>query len=303
MPESAIRLAAEAQPATAADAIRALSRRFREAAIDTPEQDARLLVLEACGLSQEAYVLAPQTPLSAEMRLRVETAARRRLAREPVSRIIGKREFWGRSFAISTATLDPRPDTETLVEAVLGILDREGRRGEALTILDLGTGTGCILLSLLAELPHAVGFGVDIDPGALAVAARNAAKHNLASRSLFSCGDWTAHLSGSFDVIVTNPPYICQKDIEDLQPEVAFYDPRRALDGGPDGLDAYRQIARETSSLAAPGALLALEAGVGQVPQLIDLLINSGWAADASSIALYADLAGHGRAVAVRKQR
>jgi release factor glutamine methyltransferase len=288
---------------TAVDAIRDLSARFRQAAIDTPEQDARLLVLHACGLSHEAYVLAPQTPLTGAARERLADAARRRTAREPVSRIIGRREFWGRSFEIDAATLDPRADTETLVEAVLGILDREGRRDAPLSILDLGTGTGCILLSLLAELPRAQGLGVDIDAGALAVAARNAAAHDLISRARFCCGDWTAQISSSFDVIVTNPPYIRHSDIRELAPEVSLYDPLRALDGGVDGLDAYRRITCETLPLAPKGALLALEAGAGQMTQLIDLLINSGWAANRSSCRVYNDLAGHERVVAVRKQQ
>ncbi len=303
MPDAAIRLGEAAQPATAAEAVRDLSVLFREARIDAPEQDARLLVLDACGLSQEGYVLAPQTPLSAEACIRIAEAGQRRLAREPVSRIIGRREFWGRSFELGPTTLDPRPDTETLVEAVLGILDDEGRCSAPLKILDLGTGTGCILLSLLAELPRAEGLGVDIDPDALAVAARNAATHELASRALFCCGNWAAQISGRFDVIVANPPYIRHTDIAGLEPEVSLYDPFRALDGGSDGFDAYRRIATETLRLTSPGTLLALEAGAGQMPQLVDLLINSGWAADRSSCRVYADLAGHDRVVAVRKQR
>ena len=302
MPDAGLPPDGATQPATSAAAIRDLARRLREAGIETPEQDARLLVLDACGLSHEAYVLEPQTPLSSDSRRRIAEAGRRRLAREPVSRIIGRREFWGRSFELGAATLDPRPDTETLVEAVLGLIDAEKRRAAPLSILDLGTGTGCILLSLLGELPRATGFGVDIDPAALAVAGRNAAAHGLASRALFTCDDWTASLSGSFDVIVANPPYIRQTDIPGLDPEVGLYDPRRALDGGPDGFDSYRRIAREALLLARPGALLALEAGVGQMTQLVDLLIISGWTGNRSSCNVYTDLAGHERVVAVRKQ-
>jgi release factor glutamine methyltransferase len=302
MPEPAPRRKSAARPMTAAEAIRDLTGRLREAGIETPEQDARLLVLEASGLSREAYILAPETPLSAEAQARIAEAGRRRLAREPVSRIVGRREFWGRSFELGPATLDPRADTETLVEAVLGLIDADGRRMEPLRLLDLGTGTGCILLSLLAELPNATGIGVDIDPAALAVAGRNAAVQGLASRAMFSCGDWTAQISGSFDGIVANPPYIRQADIAGLAPEVRLYDPRRALDGGPDGFDAYRRIVAEALPLAGPGALLALEAGAGQMPQLIDLLIKSGWAANRSSCRVYTDLAGLDRVVAVRKQ-
>jgi release factor glutamine methyltransferase len=302
MPELAAQPEIAARPATAAEAIRDLARRLREAGIETPEQDARLLVLWASGLSREAYILAPETLLPAAAQASIAEAARRRLAREPVSRIIGRREFWGRSFELGPATLDPRADTETLVEAVLSLIDAAGRRMEPLRLLDLGTGTGCILLSLLAELPKATGVGVDIDPAALAVAGRNAAAQGLESRALFCCGDWAAQIFGSFDGIVANPPYIRQADIAGLAPEVRLYDPRRALDGGPDGFDAYRRIVADAHSLARPGTLLALEAGAGQMSQLIDLLVKSGWTANRSSCRVYTDLAGLDRVVAVRKQ-
>jgi release factor glutamine methyltransferase len=227
----------------------------------------------------------------------------RRLAREPVSRIIGRRDFWGHSFAIDASTLDPRPETETLVEAVLGIIRAEGRQNQPLQILDLGTGTGCILLSLLAELPHASGVGLDIDPQALAIAARNAESIGVSGRATFRHGDWTENLSGLFHYIVGNPPYIRREDISALDPEVSRYDPRLALDGGPDGFDAYRRIARETLPHAAPEAWLALEAGAGQMPQLIELLTKSGWDGNGSSCRVYRDLLGHDRVVAVRKQK
>ena len=301
MPDAVALADAAAGPETAAEAIRDLARRFRQSGIATPEQDARLLVLHACGLSHEAYILAPETPLSADSRIHIAEAGRRRLEREPVSRIIGRREFWGRSFAVGAATLDPRADTETLVEAVLGILAEEGKADAPLRILDLGTGTGCILLTLLAELPRAFGLGMDIAPAALAIAARNAVALGVGARATFCCGDWTAPIAGGFDVIVTNPPYIRHNDIAGLEPEVARFDPRAALDGGPDGFDAYRRIVRDARALARPGALLALEAGAGQMAQLIDLLINSGWVADPSSCRVYTDLGGHDRAVTIRK--
>jgi release factor glutamine methyltransferase len=302
MPEASPLADAAAGPATAAEAIRDLARCFRQAGIATPERDARLLVLHACGLSAEAYILAPETPLTADAGARVAEACRRRLEREPVSRIIGRREFWGRSFEVGPATLDPRADTETLVEAVLGIVSEAGRRDAPLRVLDLGTGTGCILLSLLAEMPHATGFGIDIDPAALGVAARNAAALGLSARALFCCCDWVAPIVGCFDVIVTNPPYIEHSDIARLDPEVRLYDPPSALDGGADGFAAYRRIMVEVFPLARPGALFALEAGAGQMSQLIDLLINSGWVSSRSSCNVYTDLGAHERAVAVLKQ-
>ena len=293
-----------AGPVTAADAVRDLARRFRGAGLPTPELDARLLVLEAAVLTQEDYVLSPRRPLTSETAQRIETFARRRLFREPVSRIVGRREFWGRSFALNGATLDPRPETETLVEAVLGIIDAEGRRNLPLRLLDLGTGTGCILLSLLAELPAAWGLGMDIALDALTVARRNAETHGLADRAAFCCGDWMEPIfSGAFDFILANPPYIKSEDIAGLEPEVRDHDPMRALDGGADGYDAYRHIAREALTVAAPGAHLAFEAGAGQMRHICDLLVAAGWSRDTASCRVYADLSGQDRVVVVRKQR
>lgn len=286
-----------------AEAIAALSAEFREAGIDSPERDARLLVLAAGGISDEDYILDPHRALSPGICERIVGFRDRRLAREPVSRIIGRRDFWGHTFAVDPSTLDPRPETETLVEAVLGLIRAEGQQDQPLQILDLGTGTGCILLSLLAELPHAGGLGVDIEPRALAVAARNAETLGLRGRATFRRSDWTENLSGLFHYIVGNPPYIRQEDISALDPEVRRYDPRLALDGGPDGFDAYRRIARDTIPYAASGAWLALEAGAGQMPQLIELLTKSGWDGDGSSCRVYRDLLGHDRVVAVRKQK
>ena len=293
--------AREMLPVTAAGAIRAVSARFREAGLETPDLDARLLVLAAAGLSREDYVLDPQRSLSAEAVAAIEGFAARRLAREPVSRIVGAREFWGRRFAVTPATLDPRPDTETLIEAALAIVDEEGGRERPLRLLDLGTGTGCILLTLLAELPQATGVGVDISAQALDVARANAESLRLSGRAELRCGDWTAPVSGSFDLILSNPPYIPSEDIAALDPDVRDYDPRPALDGGEDGFAAYRRIAHEAMAIAAPGAWLALEAGAGQMRQLRDLLVKTGWQHDLSSPRVYTDLSGQDRVVVVRK--
>ncbi len=284
-------------------AVGSLSARFRDAGVPEPELGARLLVLAAAGLSQEDYVLAPDRPLAPDVTARIEGFAARRLAREPVSRILGRRAFWGRHFMLNAATLDPRPETETLVEAVLATIDAESRRNQPLRLLDLGTGTGCVLLSLLAELPQAWGVGVDIAPDALTAARANAVLHSLSDRAAFCCGDWTTAFFASFDFIFSNPPYIPCEDIADLEKEVCDYDPKRALDGGPDGLEAYRQIARAALDVASPGGWLALEAGAGQMRQLCDLLMDAGWRHDLSSPRVYADLSDHDRVVVVRKQQ
>jgi release factor glutamine methyltransferase len=281
--------------------MRMVSARFRQAGLETPDLDARLLVLAAAGLSREDYVLDPIRPLPPGAADLIEGFASRRLAREPVSRILRAREFWGRRFAVTPATLDPRPDTETLIEAVLAIVDEEGGRSRPLRLLDLGTGTGCILLTLLAELPQAIGVGVDISPEAVDVARANAESLGLSARAEFHCGDWTASISGSFHWILSNPPYIPSKAIAALDPDVRDYDPRPALDGGEDGFAAYRRIAHEAMAVAAPGAWLALEAGAGQMRQLRDLLVKTGWQQDLSSPRVYADLSGQDRVVVVRK--
>jgi len=303
MPDAAASQNAPGQAGTVAGAIRKLACGFRQANLSTPELDARLLVLAACGIAQENYVLCPEQPISPDAGHRIAAWYARRLRREPVSRIVGVREFWGRDFALSPSTLDPRPETETLIEAVLQLVGEEGCREGPLKLLDLGTGTGCILLTLLAELPRSWGLGVDIDAGALATAAQNADKHGLRSRSAFCCSDWTTALAGEFDCIVANPPYLGTQDIDGLAPEVSVYDPRRALDGGADGYHAYRRICRDVSAAAAPGAWLALEAGAGQAPYISDLLVQSGWGPPGSSPRIYADLLGHDRVVVVRKHK
>lgn len=286
---------------TVGDALRRLSAAFRDARLPTPELDARILTLAACGLSHEDYVLRPGRRLAPEQRAILDELRERRLGREPVSRIVGRREFWGRSFRIDASTLDPRPETETLVEAVLAEVRSGSQRNDALRIIDLGTGSGSILLSVLAELPNAWGVGVDIDPAALMIAGQNARDHGLSHRVSFCCGDWAAPFAGPFDVIVSNPPYIGCSDIDRLEPEVSRHDPRRALDGGKDGMDAYRHIAGEAGAIAAPGALLALEIGSGQAPYISDLLVRTGWCKSQSQLRIVRDLAEHDRVVVVRR--
>src|SRR5438876_10599901 len=210
-----------------------------QARFDEPRRRARRLVASTLALAPADLLAQPDRTVEEQARVRVRVALARMVDREPWSRILGRREFWGMEFGLSADTLDPRPETETVVTAVLRSIPD---RGAPLRFLDLGTGTGCILLALLSEFPAATGFGVDIAADAAITARRNAGALGLAGRAHFVAGDWTAAVSGEFDAIVSNPPYIARNRLADLPREVARYDPRRALDGGPDGLRAYRSL-------------------------------------------------------------
>ncbi len=287
---------------TAQEAVKTLSREFRLAGLAEAELDARLIVRHFCGLSREIYVLDPDRRLSDAEAVAIQTGCKRRLAREPVSRITGKREFWGRDFIVGEGVLDPRPDTETLVEAALEFAqDMDGRTGK-LKILDLGTGSGCVLLSLLAELPGAWGVGVDTIPSALEAAQENARRFSLAERSAFVCGDWLDPISGPFDIIVANPPYIPSYIIPSLSEDVCHYDPLLALDGGLDGLDAYRAIAAHWRSAAPANAAIFLEAGIGQASDIIQIFMKTVTADQSLSAQCHKDLAGINRVVAIKRQ-
>ncbi len=241
--------------------------KLKAAGIDNPRRDARILLAEVLGLESNAN-LPDKAPTEAQAR-KFAAMVKRRAKREPVSRILGRRDFWTLTLKLNKDTLDPRPDSETVVEAVLAHLtDRTG----AYRILDLGTGTGCLLLALLSELPNATGLGVDIAPGAVRAARANASAAGLGKRARFAVGNWSAGLRGRFDVIVANPPYIRKSDIQHLDPEVAKHDPKQALDGGRDGLDAYRAILKGLQAKAAPHALVAFELGQGQAGQVAGLL-------------------------------
>jgi release factor glutamine methyltransferase len=249
--------------------------RLTAAGVPNPGLDARLLVCAATGLGHERLIGEPGRSVAESEACRLEVMVARRLAREPVSRILGEREFWGRSYAVGPATLDPRPDTETLVEMALDWM--RGRDIPRPTIADLGTGTGCLLISLLCDLHQARGFGIDIDPDALIVAASNAGRYLEPGRAHFICGDWLAPVGCSVDLIVSNPPYIETAEIERLEPEVAAFDPRGALDGGVDGLDAYRQIVDAAAGHINPGGALMLEIGADQEPSVAELLERGGF--------------------------
>ena len=244
-----------------ADALAEATAVLARAGLPEPRREARLLVAQALAVGIEQIVGYPERLLEAGEAAAVESLLQRRAAREPLSRIAGRREFWGLDFALSPDTLDPRPDSETLIETLLESLPD---RGAALRILDLGTGSGCLLLALLSELPAAWGLGVDLAPGAIATAARNASSLGLAARTSFAVGHWSDMLAGGWDVLVCNPPYIAAPEAESLSPEVARYDPPVALFAGEDGLDAYREILPALPRLLGPGGLAAFEVGAGQ---------------------------------------
>lgn len=265
------------------------------AGIDQPRRRARRLVAAVLGLSDAAVFAHPEHQLGAGEQTRLSDALRRMAAREPLSRIAGRREFWGLELLLSPDTLDPRPDSETLVEAVLARLPDRGR---PYRFLDLGTGTGCLLLALLSEYPAAHGVGVDLAPGAARTARRNADRLGFGARASFAVGDWGEALTGRFDAVVVNPPYIETAAIPTLPPEVRDHDPPRALDGGADGLAAYRRIAPQLCRLLPPGGVAALEIGHGQAAAAAAILRRAGLAMDGVA----RDLAGIERCVAVRAQ-
>ncbi|MGI3900947.1 MAG: peptide chain release factor N(5)-glutamine methyltransferase [Janthinobacterium lividum] len=268
------------------------TRTLAAAGVPSPEVDARILLLAASGLDRVALIRDPDLPVPPEAVERLSAWLDRRASREPVARILGSRDFWGLTLAVTPDVLDPRPDTETLVEAVLVGLD--GRHGEPLTLVDLGTGSGAILCALLTELPQAAGYAVDRSDGACSVAQRNLAAHGLALRSLVLRGDWASALpGGAFDVLVSNPPYIETSVIADLDRDVRDHDPLGALDGGADGLDAYRVIVTDVPRLLVPGGIAAVEVGQGQDRDVMDLMAAAGLA----DITTRRDLSGIARVV------
>jgi release factor glutamine methyltransferase len=277
---------------------RALAARFKSDANDSAELDARLLIGHALGLDLTGLITAAQRQLTPDESARLEAFARRRLAGEPVARIIGEREFWGLPLQLSPATLVPRPDTETVVELALELLRAGGDLTRPLRIADLGTGSGAILVALLSELPTAQGFGTDISEDALQTAGTNAARAGLSDRTTFIACDYASGLTGPFDLIVSNPPYIRSTDIGGLAVEVRNHDPLAALDGGADGLDAYRALIPQAARLLAVGAPLIVEAGQGQSGPIQALMVAAGLT---PAMAPKADLAGIPRAVSGHK--
>jgi release factor glutamine methyltransferase len=267
-----------------AEALAAITARLKAAGIEEPRREARLILAAALGTSA-AGLMARDTVDQAAY----EPLVARRAAREPLAYITGRKEFWGLEFAVSPATLIPRPDTETLVEAVLdsGLQPR--------MVLDLGTGTGCLLLAVLHETPAAFGVGVDINPEAAALARRNAEALGLAPRAAFLAGNWAESLGQRFDLILSNPPYIERADLATLMPEVQSYEPGAALDGGADGLTGYRAIIEDLSRILAPDGLAVLELGAGQATSVAALAAAAGL-----SCTFRQDLAGIERAALLK---
>jgi release factor glutamine methyltransferase len=262
---------------TVAQARRVLADAFRRANLDSPELDARLLAGHALGLDHTALTIDGDRSLGGPAAQELDVLAARRLDREPVARIIGVKEFWGLPLRLTKATLVPRPETETVVEAALAAIDEDGARTRALRIADLGTGSGALLVALLTELPSAAGIGTDISSEALGAACDNAGRLGLGRRAAFAACDFGAALAGGFDLVVSNPPYIASGDIAGLPAEVR-HDPRRALDGGADGLAYYRTIAGQASQLLKPDGHLVVELGIGQEPDVAELFRKAGFA-------------------------
>jgi release factor glutamine methyltransferase len=259
--------------------------------VESPTIDARLLLEAAAPVSRAEILADPHRALDADSAARLEAFVARREGREPVSQILGRKGFWTLMLNVGPAVLSPRPETETILDVVLPAFAPE----RAFNVLDLGVGSGAILLSILAERPRAKGLGVDISEEALAIARDNAAQLGLERRTALLRTDWTAGLAeASFELVVSNPPYIPSADIETLQPEVRNHEPRLALDGGRDGLDAYRRLAPEIIRVLRPGGMFAVEVGLGQSEDVKALFQAAG----AEALAVHEDLSARPRVVA-----
>jgi release factor glutamine methyltransferase len=275
------------------EALASLQKTFQISGIENPAREARISLCAASGLSPVALIVDPREPLGSAA-WKVQDVGARRAAGEPLSRIVGKREFWGLSLAITPHVLDPRPETETIVEAALSILS--DRHEDPLRILDLGVGSGALLCALLTEFGLARGIGVDISTDAADVARGNLRACGLSLRAEIRLGDWTRGIEGRFDLIVSNPPYIPTVDLPRLPREVRNFDPWLALDGGIDGLAAYRRILSESRRLLAPGGWLLVELGAGQAAKVTAVASQCGF----TDIRTYQDLAGANRVAAIR---
>lgn len=267
------------------------TRILKQAGNQDPRREARMLLAFTEGVSAESLIAYPERELSDPDR--ASAAIHRRAAGEPVSRIVGRRGFWKDDFLIGPDTLDPRPDTETLIEEVLDLLPDRPRVAR---ILDLGVGSGCLLLSLLREFPTASGVGVDISDGAVKATLSNAREMGLEDRVEVAVGNWFEGLADRFDLIVSNPPYIRTGEIQTLDRDVREHDPMRALDGGADGLDCYRVIVPAAREALKPGGFLVLEVGAGQASDVSSFCVRDGF----SRIRVRRDLAGIERCVSAQ---
>jgi release factor glutamine methyltransferase len=268
-------------------------RRLEAAGVDSPVIDARLLLEAGAGVGRVDIVTDPRRPVSAEQAAAVEAFVRRREAREPIGHILGRKGFWTLDLAVNADVLSPRPETELLVEVAMETL----AKGWPARVLDLGVGSGAILLSVLSERPLSTGIGIDASEAALTIARANAERLGFSDRATLRQGNWTDGLEGQFDLILSNPPYIPSTDIDGLEPEVARWEPRLALDGGPDGLDPYRRIIADLPRLLAPTGVFAFEVGKGQAEAVQALAEAQGLTTSTPRL----DLAGIARVVAGKR--
>jgi release factor glutamine methyltransferase len=259
------------------ETVRLMARAFKAAGVESPETDARLLLGHALRLDRARLLAQHDRLLEAREVDAVSGLAARRLKREPVARILGHKEFWSLPLVITPDVLVPRPETETVVEAAVDAIARgAGGKTKRLRVLDIGTGTGALLLALLKELPAAEGVATDVSAAAIEVARENAERNGLAARCQFIVCNVAAGVGGIFDLVVSNPPYVARADIATLAPEVRDFDPALALDGGNDGLDAYRSLAGELPRLLRPGGLAVVELGAGQEAAVAALFADAG---------------------------
>lgn len=274
-------------------------RLLADANVAQPAADARRLLRHVLQVPATELIVRPDLPLTPAEQTAFDAVIARRACHEPVSRIEGRREFFGRSFQVTPSVLDPRPETETVVEAALAILCRKPDISNVPPhILDIGTGSGCILLSLLAEVPDATGTGIDVSQAALEVAAENAVALGVGSRAKFVWGDLQCELPSGHDIWVSNPPYIPAGDIAGLEMDVRCYDPLIALDGGCDGLDAYRAMLQAAANAVDPPAHVVLEAGAGQAAAITQMAVTI-LGIRLANLSLATDLCGHSRCVAI----
>lgn len=265
-------LASKTNTVLAREALRWAVLKLQQEHIESASLDGRILLEHVLGVSREQLLFSLELPITKEQYNRFGELVEKRAQRQPISQLIGKREFWGINFVVSENTLDPRPDSETLIEYVL---ESVKNRADNFRVLDLGTGTGCLLLSLLSELPAAKGVGVDYCDRALSVAKENAISLGFASRTDFINGDWCEKLEGEFDIILSNPPYIPTSVIPTLDPEVAEFEPMLALDGGEDGFSCYRKIMRSLPKILAKDGFAAFELGMGQQRELTEIALEN----------------------------
>ena len=289
------------EPGHLRDVLNEAEHEFKRAGIEDARREARRLVEVALGITRERLITHPNLVLTSAQHEILSHWIGRRAAREPLWRIAGERAFYGRPFRLSKATLEPRPDTETLIDVVLEKVRAGGETARPLRIVDVGAGSGCLLVTLLCELPNATGLGTDISLAALRAAAGNANRHGVADRATWRQMPALEGLAEQFDILVSNPPYVASGEMARLQPEVRLFDPALALDGGHDGLAVYRDIARDLPRIV-PRGLAVFEVGLGQHLDVGRIMANAMEGRLAAGISYSTDLAGCIRCVAVSAQ-